>query len=259
MNRLPLLNLTIPVFNEESRLDPCLCKLRGFLAEVSRWDVRIVIVDNGSTDGTLALAEELAGEYHSVRVMHLEQKGRGRALKAAWRENDADILSYMDVDLSADLGAFPALVKALTEGGSDLAVGSRFLPGSQTRRGWKREFISRCYIRLLKALLHVRFSDAQCGFKAIRREAARRLLPHVEDNGWFFDTELLVLAERLGYRICELPVAWIEDPDSRVRIVSTVWADLKGLMRVRRNLSRGVYADALAGSPPESIRRASIR
>ena len=243
--------ITIPVFNEVTRLRPCLPKLHGFLANLSRWDFQIVIVDNGSTDGTMALAEELARHHSAVGVVHLNERGRGRALKAVWGQSEAEILSYMDVDLSTDLAAFPALVEAVAAGRSDLAVGARRLPGSQTRRGWKRELVSRGYIRLVKGFFQVGFSDAQCGFKAISREAARELLPLVEDNGWFFDTELLVLAERLGYRIGEVPVTWVDDPDSRVKILSTAWADLKGLLRVRRNFRRGAYAHLRLTRLPE--------
>ena len=238
---LPTINVTVPVYNEVRRLARCVPKLHGFLIGLGGLNFEIVLADNGSTDGTLALAEELARQHRGVRVMHLEEKGRGRALKAAWGRSEADVLSYMDVDLATDLAAFPALVAAVTQAGFDLAIGSRLLPGSRTRRGWKREVISRCYMGLVRAFFQVRFSDAQCGFKALTREAARALLPLAEDNGWFFDTELLVLAERFGYRVGEVPVAWVDDPDSRVRLVATAWEDLKGLRRLRRKLRRGAY------------------
>lgn len=238
---LPTVNVTVPVYNEVRRLARCVPKLHGFLTGLGGLNFEIVLADNGSTDGTLALAEELARQHRGVRVMHLEEKGRGRALKAAWERSEADVLSYMDVDLATDLAAFPALVEAVAGQGYDIAIGSRLLPGSQTRRGWKRELLSRGYRRLVKLFFQVRFSDAQCGFKAITRGAGQALLPWVEDNGWFFDTELLVLAERFGYRVGEVPVAWVDDPDSRVRLVSTAWGDLKGLLRVRRKLRRGAY------------------
>jgi hypothetical protein len=131
---------------------------------------------------------------------------------------------------------------ALAGVGFDLAAGSRLLKPCLTTRGFKRELISRCYNRLVKAVFRTRFSDAQCGFKAITRPAAQALLPLAEDNGWFLDTELLVLAEKLGYRIFDLPVQWNDDPDSRVRIARTAWEDIKGIVRVRRNLWRGRYA-----------------
>ena len=235
-------NITIPVLNETKRLRTCVPKLLRYLARHDRLAYEIVIADNGSTDGTLAVAEELARQHPTVRVIHLEAKGRGRALKGAWSQTGAEILTYMDVDLATDLAAFPTLVDAVAKNGFDVAVGSRLLPGSHVQRGWKREVVSRGYVWLLRTLLHVRFSDTQCGFKAISRRAAQALLPVVEDTGWFFDTELLVLAERLGYRICDVPVRWLEDPDSRVNLVSTAWGNLKGLLRLKRRLATGCYA-----------------
>ena len=181
----------------------------------------------------------LADRFQQVRVMHLEEKGRGRALRQVWLESQADVLSYMDVDLSTDLAAFPKLVDALATKRFDVATGSRLLPESKVRRSRKRELISRGYNRLVKAFFQTKFSDAQCGFKAITRKAAHVLLPLVEDNGWFFDTELLVLAEKRGYRVFDMPVKWVEDSDSRVRIFSTALADVKGLIRLRRKLAFG--------------------
>lgn len=237
-------NITIPVFNETKRLRRGVPRLLLFLTRQKRFAYQIIIADNGSTDGTLAAAEELARQHPAVRVVHLEAKGRGRALKVAWSQTEADILTYMDVDLATDLMAFPTLVDAVAKNGFDVAVGSRFLRGSHVQRGWKREVVSRCYVWLLRTLLRVRFSDAQCGFKAISRRAAQALLPMVKDSGWFFDTELLVLAEKHGYLICDVPVRWIEDPDSRVKLVATAWGDLKGLLRLKRRLPTGCYAQA---------------
>ena len=171
--------------------------------------------------------------------MHLAQKGRGRALAAVWSASDAPVLAYMDVDLSTDLGGLLPLVAPLISGHSDVAIGSRLARGARVVRGPKREFISRCYNLILRTVLGVRFSDAQCGFKAVRRDAAQQLLPLVEDTGWFFDTELLVLAERAGLRIHEVPVDWVDDPDSRVDIVATAVADLKGVARVLGGLASG--------------------
>ena len=169
-----------------------------------------------------------------LRVVHLDQAGRGRALKAVWLASEAEVLSYMDVDLSTDLAHLPELIGGVAEGRADLALGSRLLPASRTTRGWKRELLSRGYNWLLHRVLGLRVADAQCGFKAIRREAARGLLPQVTDHGWFFDTELLVRAQRAGYRIAEVPVQWGDDLGSTVRLLPTVSGDLKGVWRLRR-------------------------
>jgi len=244
-----LVNVTIPVFNEEVRLPRGLPRLHRFLAGHCRFDFEVVIADNGSSDRTAAIARELAGEYGGIGVVQLDEKGRGRALKRAWGESaqrGAEVLTYMDVDLSTDLEAFPGLVEAVRVGGFDLAIGSRLIAGSRTTRGWKREVTSRCYNRLVRLVCGVGFADAQCGFKAITRRGAVELLPRVEDNGWFFDTELLVLAGRLGYRVFELPVHWVDDPDTRVRIWATALGDIRGLVRMRRTLGRAAWRRARA-------------
>ena len=235
----PVLDVVVPVYNEQADLEGCVLRLHEHLTRSFPYPFRITVADNASTDGTLEIAYGLAGRLPGVRAVHLEQKGRGRALRAVWSESDAAVVAYMDVDLSTDLNALLPLVAPLISGHSDLAIGSRLSRGSRVVRGPKREIISRCYNLILRGTLAARFSDAQCGFKAIRRDVAARLLPLVEDTGWFFDTELLVLAERAGLRIHEVPVDWVDDPDSRVDIVATAVADLKGVWRVSRALATG--------------------
>lgn len=242
-----LVNITLPVYNEEAQLSSSVSALGGFLEAHRELSWEVVIADNGSTDGTLAAARDLSQRAH-IRVAHSDRKGRGGAVKQVWLESTADILSYMDINLSTDLAALPLLIDALASGRFDVATGSRLQAASVTTRSWQREVVSRCYNWIVKAALRTRFSDAQCGFKAITREAAARLLPAVEDTGWFFDTELLVLAEKSGYRIYDLPVRWTEDQDSRVKILSTVWADLRGIIRLYRKLRRGACA-GLATNP----------
>jgi hypothetical protein len=234
-----VLDVVIPVHNEEHDLAPCVRRLHAHLAETFPYPFRITVADNASTDGTRAIAGAIAGELPEVEVLHLTQKGRGRALRAAWEASDAPVLAYMDVDLSTDLNALLPLVAPLLSGHSDVSIGTRLSRGSRVVRGAKREFISRCYNLLLRGTLSVRFSDAQCGFKAIRKDVAEQLLPLVQDTGWFFDTELLVLAQRAGLRIHEVPVDWVDDPDSRVDIVATAVADLKGIVRLGRALFTG--------------------
>jgi putative flippase GtrA len=236
---LPVLDIVIPVYNEEADLEPCVRRLHAYLAGSFPYPFRLTVADNASTDGTLDIARTLAAALPDVRVLHLGEKGRGRALRAAWSGSDADVLAYMDVDLSTDLAALLPLVAPLISGHSDLAIGTRLSRGSRVVRGAKREVLSRGYNLLLRGALAARFSDAQCGFKAIRRDAAAGLLPLVADTGWFFDTELLVLAQRGGLRIHEVPVDWVDDPDSRVDIRATVVADLKGIVRLGRALAAG--------------------
>lgn len=224
--------VTIPVYNEEHDLLGNVRTLAGFLAGVKTFESTIVIADNGSTDRTWALARELERELPSVRAVHIPQKGRGLALRTVWSESTADIVSYMDVDLSTNVKFFPLLIHGLTVG-YDVATGSRLLQASQVRRCLKREMVSRCYNSLVRLMFLHRFSDAQCGFKALHRGVARRLLPHIRNNGWFFDTELMLLAEKHGLRIFEAPVEWIEDLDSRVQVMQMAWETVCGLARMR--------------------------
>ena len=236
--RPPVLDVVVPVHNEEIDLEPCLRRLHAHLSELP-FRFRITVAENASTDGTAAVAARVAADLPDVEVLVLPEPGRGRALRTAWLRSDAPVLVYMDVDLSTDLAALLPLVAPLISGHSDLAIGTRLSRSSRVVRGLKREVISRGYNLLLRRTLATSLSDAQCGFKAIRGDVARRLLPLVEDSGWFFDTELLVLAERAGLRIHEVPVDWIDDPDSRVDIVSTARADLAGNARRLRAIGTG--------------------
>ena len=224
--------IVIPVYNEELGLARSVRRLHGFLADGFPFSWRITIADNASADSTLAIARKLERELPGVGVVHVDAKGRGRALRAAWLASEARVVAYMDVDLSTDLHALLPLVAAVIDGHSDIAIGSRLAPGARVERSSKRELISRAYNLVLHTALHSRFSDAQCGFKAVRADVARRLVPQVSDESWFFDTELLVLAQRAGLRIHEVPVDWIEDPDSRVDLVATALGDLRGVARL---------------------------
>ncbi len=227
-----VVELVVPVYNEEHVLEASIRRLRAYLDESFPFDTVIRIVDNASTDQTWDVATRLASALANVTALHLPRKGRGYALRSAWSTSTAQIVAYMDVDLSTDLGSFLPLVAPLLSGHSDVAIGSRLARGAHVVRGPRRELISRAYNLLLRVALRGRFSDAQCGFKALRRESAQELLPLVEDDEWFFDTELLIAAGRLGLRICEVPVDWVDDPDSRVQIWSTAIKDLRGVWRI---------------------------
>ena len=229
-----VVEVVVPVHNEEHVLEASIRRLHGYLAASFPFPFRITIADNASTDATWPLALRLAGQLPQVRAVHLDQKGRGRALRQVWGASDADVVAYMDVDLSTGLEALLPLVAPLLSGHSDLAIGTRLANGAAVVRGPKRELVSRCYNLLLRATMRARFSDAQCGFKAGRTEVVQALLPEVEDQAWFFDTELLLAAQRGGLRIHEVPVDWVEDTDSRVDVVRTALDDLRGMARVAR-------------------------
>jgi glycosyltransferase involved in cell wall biosynthesis/putative flippase GtrA len=231
-------DIVIPTYNEEHTLEHCVWSLLDYLADLP-FESRITIADNASSDRTPLVADGLARTFTDVQVIHVARQGRGLALKSAWTASAADILVYMDVDLSTNLNALLPLVAPLLSGHSDLSIGTRLAPGARVLRGSKRELISRGYNLLLRGTLGAGFGDAQCGFKAIRADAARWLLPLVRDDSWFFDTELLVLAERAGLRIHQVPVDWVDDPDSRVDIWRTARDDLRGIARVGWSLARG--------------------
>jgi putative flippase GtrA len=235
----PTVEIVIPVYNEARTLEASVRQLHRYLTEHFAHSWRITVADNASTDGTWAIAARLADELDHVGAVHLDEKGRGRALRTAWLASRAPVVAYMDVDLSTDLDALLPLVAPLLTGHSDVAIGTRLASSARVVRGPKRELISRGYNLILRTTLRAGFSDAQCGFKAMRSDVARALLPLVEDEGWFFDTELLVLAEHNGLRIHEVPVDWVDDPVSRVDIVRTATDDLRGVWRMLRRFARG--------------------
>jgi glycosyltransferase involved in cell wall biosynthesis len=234
-----LVDVVVPVHDEESTLARNIDVLVDYLERTFPFRWRVTIADNASRDATPRIAAVIAASHPDVHRLRLEQKGRGLALRTAWLASPADIVSYMDVDLSTNLESFLPLVAPIVSGHSELAIGTRLARQSRVRRQIKREVLSRGYNTLVHAGFRSGFSDAQFGFKAIRTDVARMLLPHVEDDGWFFDTELLLLAERNGLRIHEVPVDWVEDLDSRVDLLPTIAGDLQGLWRVRRSYMRG--------------------
>jgi glycosyltransferase involved in cell wall biosynthesis len=235
----PVVDVVVPVHDEVVALAPSVRRLHRFLSAQFPFSWRITIVDNASTDGTAEIGRELAALLDGVRFIHLDRKGRGLALRTAWADNDATVVAYTDVDLSTGLDALLPLVAPLVSGHSDVAIGSRLAAGANVVRGPRREAISRAYNLILRTLFATRVRDAQCGFKALRSEVARRLVPEIEDEGWFFDTELLLLAEHNGLRIHEMPVDWVDDPDSRVDVVRTALDDLRGAARMALCFARG--------------------
>jgi len=243
----PTIDIVVPVYNEEQALPRNILILTDFLKSnvINPW--QIIIADNASTDSTRSVSEMLCERFSGVNYLYLPQKGRGRALKSAWMESTADIVSYMDVDLSTDLVHLPQLINSL-ETGSHIAIGSRLSKESKVTRSFRREFISRTYNMMIKSMFFTGFPDAQCGFKAMTRETAQSLIPKIKNNNWFFDTELLIIAAKGGFQISSLPVKWDDDPSSTVNITGTATEDIKGLLRLRLGGVPKV-------SPPAPLRR----
>jgi glycosyltransferase involved in cell wall biosynthesis len=230
--------VVIPALNEEDQLEFSARRLLQAMHVSWEGAFELVIADNGSTDATAQIAARLAEDFCEIKLKHISERGRGGALRAAWMESEADILAYMDVDLSTDLAHLTELLNSIASGNYDVAIGSRLLSQSQVSRGLIREVLSRGYNQLLRLSLNLQAHDAQCGFKAISKTAALRLLPLIKDNNWFFDTELLVYAQQEGFRVKEFPVRWTDDPDSRVKILRTVFEDVAGIWRLRRGAVR---------------------
>jgi glycosyltransferase involved in cell wall biosynthesis len=245
--RTTTIDVALPVLNEDQTLETNVCRLVAELDSGYPYEWTISIVDNGSTDASWDVASRIARTVPRVRALRLAQRGRGRALKAAWTTSTADIVAYMDIDLSTDLSALRSLVDPIADGLADISIGSRLDPGSQVTRSARREIISHLYNWIARAILRYGVRDAQCGFKAISRKVVESIIPDVKDGSWFFDTELLVLATRQGLRINEVPVIWVEDHDSRVRIVTTAIDDLRGIWRLAR------HKEPPIGSIPDDI------
>jgi glycosyltransferase involved in cell wall biosynthesis len=227
-------DVVIPVYNEVKVLEQSAMTTLALFDQNPQYDWRLVIADNGSNDGTSDLARSLQARDPRVKALVLEVKGRGLALREAWLSSDAEVVSYMDVDLSTDLKHLPELIAMVAERGCDVAIGSRLARGSKTDRQLKREITSRGYVALIRMTFpRLRITDAQCGFKALSRRAVETVVPHIENRMWFFDTEMLILAHQAKLKICELPVRWVEDTDTKVKIVSTALEDIRGLARMR--------------------------
>jgi len=249
------LEIVVPVYNEQRVLEGNITRLhRHTRTALPELDVQITIADNASTDLTGLIAMSLADLLPGVRLRKLDQKGRGRALRSTWRASDADIVAYMDADLSTDLLGLAPLLRPLLSGEADIAIGSRLVPGAVVQRGIKREVISRIYNLMLWKLLGVHFADAQCGFKAAQRSTILPLLDRVQNQSWFFDSELLYLAETEGLTIFELPVRWRDDPDSTVKLAPTVIENLREIRRLRGARRAALRRPAAPAPAPTAAR-----
>ncbi len=224
--------VVLPVYNEEKSLRKGVSTLTAFLQGYERYKWKILISDNNSQDSTPEIGRTLESENPLVQYLHIPRKGRGIALRTAWEQTDCDYVSYMDIDLSTSLDALIRAIDLLDKG-ADIVVGNRLDNSSNVERCLKREFVSRSYNMIIKLALGTHFRDAHCGFKTGRRDVVQQILPYIEDNEWFFDTEFLFYGEKLGHRIVEIPVTWVEDMDTKAKIFKDAYDDLRGLYRLR--------------------------
>jgi glycosyltransferase involved in cell wall biosynthesis len=235
MNKLSV-EITVPVYNEEKELERHITKLYNFCKKnLESYDWHITIADNASLDNTPIIASKLTKIDPRILHFRLEQKGRGRAVKRVWSQSKSDICVYMDLDLSTDLNHLPKIISVL-ENGYDVAIGSRLAKGARVEgRTMLRELTSRALnFFFIRFFFNTHFTDAQCGFKAVTKKVVENLIPKVKDNEWFFDGELLIIAEKNGYKIYEEPVHWVDNPGSTVRLISTIWGDLTSIFRLLR-------------------------
>lgn len=228
--------ITVPVYNEEKELAKNILTLLHFCEKnLKNYDWHITIADNASNDNTPIIGATLAKNTTKISLFRLEQKGRGRAVKRVWSQSGSDFCVYMDLDLSTDLVHLPKILEVL-QNGYDIAIGSRLARGAKVEgRTVLREFTSRVlnffFIRLF---FQTHFTDAQCGFKGITKKAVNELIPHIKDNDWFFDGEMLIVGEKSGYKIYEIPVHWIDNPGSTVRLLSTIRNDIEAMVRLHQ-------------------------
>lgn len=248
------IDIVLPVYNEEDILAASVKTLKQFLKQNCHHTWQIVIADNASTDSTARVAKLLVAQFSEVGYLYIPLKGRGRALRHVWLRSDADIVSYMDIDLSTDLSCFMPMIDEIVSGRADIVSGSRYKKGAKVKRGLKREVLSRGYIGIMKAMFQCHFSDAQCGFKAVSRRAVQALVPLIENQGWFFDAELLLLAEHFGFTVAEVPVTWTDDLDSRVKIAQTVSEHFMGLLRMRLAFTTGLTPEPAKLTSASAVR-----
>lgn len=229
------LDLVVPVYNEEEVLEKNILLLHSFLKKNLTLNWQITIADNASTDATLKIAKDLTKRYNEINCIHLDEKGKGRALKAAWTQSQAEIMGYLDVDLAYDLNDLPLMVQSLQQNAS-IATGNRYDSRSVVDRGWKRTILSQAYRAFVRLLLETNLNDFQGGFKFINKQVKQKVLPLVKDTGWFFDTELLVLAEKCQYSIVQLPIKCYQGKNTKLNIVKDARFFSKNLFNFRRRL-----------------------
>lgn len=234
------IDVLLPIYNEEKILDANIRLLFGYCQHHLAGDWQLMLIINGSVDQSLTIAENLAQEFEQIKIINLPTGGKGQALKTGLQYSTAEVAVYMDIDLAVALSALPPLISLVAENKGALAIGSRLLPASQTERSWLRNYSSKLYNWLANTLLRCQISDWQCGFKAMNLDVRQAVVPLIQDNYWFFDTELIALAQKNNLRIAELPVSWSENRyavrQSKIRPIRDGFIFLKNLWQLKKRL-----------------------
>ena len=222
MNKKKVINekvlIIIPTHNDEKIISKNIAYIDSYIKKnfTELKNYKIAVIENGSCDNTKIICKRLSKKYSNISFSYLIKKGRGGALRYAMKKNKADIYCYMDSDLSTNLSCFKNLIENMQS--YDILIGTRYHPSSKIKRGFRRLFLSKIYNKLVQLFFKVRFSDFQCGFKAFNKKVIKNLLPQIQDNSWFFDTEFLIIAYKNNYKIYELPIIWKESSNSSVKI-----------------------------------------
>jgi glycosyltransferase involved in cell wall biosynthesis len=230
-------DIMLPVYyGNFPEIEPSIKKQVSFFRKaLKNYDWHLVLAINGKNpENVIALAKQLHARYSHVRYEYVAQPGKGSGVMHAWLKSKADIVSYMDIDLATDIKDFPSLIEQI-EDGYDLSIGSRYHPLSKVKRGLKRTFVSIIYHKFfMKYIMGARdYTDGQCGFKAINQRVVKELLPLVKNRNWFFESELLFIAQKKGFKIKEIPVAWRESEFSGLTLYKAIWEFLKSIVELR--------------------------
>jgi len=235
--------VVLPARNEELIIRDNVLRLYEYMqGAFPNDDWKIVVSDNNSSDRTAEIVKELAEKHARIEYLLVTVVGKGAAVKNAWEKYSSDVYMFMDSDLATDIHGIPMLVEPLRLETSDIACGSRFLRESAVERSLIRRVTSFGYRLVVKLLLSIKVRDLPCGFKAINEKAKKALLSKIESDGWFFDSELIILGEKLGLRVQEIPVRWREPIEtgrkSKVKIISLSIEYVKEVVKIRKRLQK---------------------
>ena len=233
--RMVKVDIVIPVYNEEVNLEKNINILTEWLKNNFKYEWIVTIADNGSTDNTKKIAKDLDMKNKKIILKEITSKGRGIALRESWLSSTSDICAFMDIDLSTELEYLNEIIYPIVELECEICCGSRWMSSSNVKRGLFRGILSWSYNFILQTTLGLKIKDSQIGFKAIKTDTAKKVIPLIKDNEWFFDTELLLISQKNDLKIKQIPVIWIDHPKSTVVVLKTVKMFLRNVWRMKKD------------------------